>query len=55
MCNRYRNIILIVMVIRGFQALYKYKSNCVNLYSMVEQNPVIPNINYGANIINYIQ
>ena len=43
------------MAIRGIQALYMYKSNCVNLYLMVEQNPVIPNINNGANITNYIQ
>ena len=27
-----------------------YKSNCMNLYLLVEQNPVIPNINSGANI-----
>ena len=42
------------MAIRGFQALYMYKSNCVNLYLLVEQNPVIPNINNGANITTYI-
>ena len=28
--------------------------NCVNLYLLVEQNPVIPNINNGANITQYI-
>ena len=42
------------MAIKGFQALYMYKSNGVNLYLMVEENPVIPNINNGANITNYI-
>ena len=42
------------MVIRGFQALHMYKSNCANLYLMVEQNPVIPNINNSAYIIIYI-
>ena len=42
------------MAIRGFQAFYTYKYNGVNLYLLVEQNPMIPNINNGANITNYI-
>ena len=50
----YRNIILIVKGVKRFQALHTNIFNCVNLYLMVEQNPVIPNINNGANIIQYI-
>ena len=50
----YSNILL-----RGFK-YYKCGANiilytfyCVNLQLLVEQNPVIPNINSGANIILY--
>ena len=42
------------MAIRGFQALYTYIYNCVTLYLLVKQNPVIPNIDNGANITIYI-
>ena len=41
-------------MLRGFQVLYTNIFNRVNLQLMVEQNPVIPNINNGANIIQYI-
>ena len=51
MCiNIYRNI----KVLRGFQVLYTNIFNRVNLQLTVEQNPVIPNIHNGANIIQYI-
>ena len=41
-------------MLRGFQVLYTNIFNRVNLQLPVEQNPVIPNINNGANIIQYI-
>ena len=46
MCiNIYRNI----KVLRGFQVFYMNIFNCVNLQLSFEQNPVISNINNGAN------
>ena len=38
------------MAILGFQVLYTHIYNHVTLYLLVDQNPVIPNINNGANI-----
>ena len=43
-----------IKVLRGFQVLYTNIFNRVNLQLTVEQNPVIPNINNSANIIQYI-
>ena len=43
-----------IKVLRGFQVLYTNIFNRVNLQLTVKQNPVIPNINNGANIIQYI-
>ena len=41
-------------MLRGFQVLHANIFNRVNLQLPVEQNNVIPNINNGANIIQYI-
>ena len=41
------------IILRGFK-YYKRIYFCVKLQLLVKQNPVIPNVNSGANIILYI-